>query len=144
MPGPMPKPGALRQRRNRTSTHAVLFAKQPMRQRAPSLPCDRGWHRLTLAWWQDVWHSPMAAEFLSVDIHGLYRLAILIDRFWVEPTVNLASEIRQQQTAYGLTPIDRRRLQWEVERVESVARKRRPPLPATGNGDDPRNLLRIV
>lgn len=83
----------------------------------------------------------MASEFLKADVHGLFRLAVLVDRFWNESLTSLAAEIRQQQAAYGLTPIDRRRLQWEVEKVEAVTKKRQP---APAVGGDPRNLLRMV
>lgn len=95
---------------------------------------------MTREWWRDVWHSPMADEFLEADIHGLYRLAVLIDAFWFSPSKELAAEIRQQQAAYGLTPIDRRRLQWEVERVEKGRRSVRPQPPS----GDPRTYLRVV
>lgn len=106
------------------------------------MPRERKWHLMTRAWWRDVWHSPMAAEFLEADVHGLYRLAVLVDLFWFEPSTPLAAEIRQQQAAYGLTPIDRRRLQWEVERVEKAAQKRRPTTSLVDG--DPRSLLRVV
>ena len=141
MTGPLPKPAHLRQRRNRTSTQATLSIVEAGRTRAPQLrPRDRLWHPMTREWWTDVWHSPMAAEFLKADIHGLYRLALLIDAFWLQPTKELAAEIRQEQTAYGLTPIDRRRLQWEVERVE---KRRRQPAARPADGDA-RNYLRAV
>ena len=57
----------------------------------------------------------MAAEFLQADRHGLYRLAVLVDAFWRTEDPRLASEIRLQAQCFGLTPIDRRRLQWEME-----------------------------
>jgi len=139
MPGPAPKPAHLRQRKNRTSTAAKLSPYT--RKRAPSLPNEREWQTMTREWWKDVWHSPMAPEFIKSDIHGLFRLAVLVDRFWVDPTTNLASEIRQQQAEYGLTPIARRRLQWEIEKVEAVTKKRQPVVDV---GGDPRNLLRMV
>lgn len=141
MKGPMPKPRHLRQRRNRVTTEAVLSAEGSSRKQAPQLrPRDRLWHPMTKSWWHDVWHSPMADEFLEADLHGLYRLAVLIDAFWLQPTKELAAEIRLQQTAYGLTPIDRRRLQWEVERVE---KGRRHPAPVPQSAD-PREGLRLV
>jgi hypothetical protein len=96
---------------------------------------------MTIAWWNDVWRSPMAAEFVQADVHGLYRLAILVDRFWGTPTRDLAAEIRLQQAAYGLTPLDRRRLQWEIKRVEGD--KTEQPTPARARGD-PRRALRAV
>ena len=97
---------------------------------------------MTRFWWRDIWCSPMAPEFLKTDMHGLLRLAVLIDEFWNNPTVSLASEIRHQGAQFGLTPIDRRRLQWEVERAETAVRKKPPT--RTQVGDDPRERLRMV
>lgn len=139
-----PKSAGTRQRRNKTSTHATLHVGpgdgRPLR--APSLGKDRQWHKMTRWWWRDIWHSPMAPEFLKTDMHGLLRLAVLVDDFWKDPTVSLAAEIRHQGALFGLTPIDRRRLQWEVERAESAGRKRPPARLQTG--EDPRERLRAV
>ncbi len=113
MPGPTPKSSTTRQRRNKASTASRLLLDVP-KVRAPQLPKGREWHPLTVAWWRDVWHSPMASEFLDSDKHGLYILADLVDCYWNNPSQSLAAEIRLQRQCYGLTPIDRRRLQWEV------------------------------
>ncbi len=145
MPGPIPKDPQLVQRRNKVTTAAKL-TDGTRKRRAPSLPKHRDWHPLTIAWWRDTWHSPMAAEFLESDIHGLYLLAELVDQFWTEPTKELAAEIRLQRQCFGLTPIDRRRLQWEVEKVESATRRqsnRTAPRPAQPV-EDPRAALRAV
>lgn len=98
----------------------------------------------TLAWWRDLWHSPMAAEYARVDIHQLYILADLIDRYWSAPSAAIASEIRQHRAAFGLTPIDRRRLQWTIP-GEGPRPKRgpQPMAPPTPIGD-PRDVLRAV
>ncbi len=89
---------------------------------APELPGEREWHSLTVAWWGDVWASPMASEYLAADRHGLFRLAMLVDDYWLasSPTGrrDLAGEIRLQGQAFGLTPLDRRRLEWTVGQVE--------------------------
>lgn len=142
MPGPTPKPPELRQRRNKTSTAAVLDGA--VRVRAPKLP-ERmsGWHALTVAWWRDIWRSPMAAEYLKADYHGLYVLADLIDRYWIEPTVALAAEIRQQRQCFGLTPLDRRRLQWTVQRVEDGAKKQ-PKAEMPRTPEETRELMRVL
>jgi hypothetical protein len=84
----------------------------------------------------------MAAEFVQADVHGLYMLAVLVDQFWHLPVKELAAEIRLQRQCFGLTPIDRRRLQWEVERVEDATRKKRTPRPVTPV-EDPRKALRV-
>jgi hypothetical protein len=101
---------------------------------------------MTRAWWRSIWRSPMAEEYLDTDVQALFRLAVLVDAFWVQPSDKLAAEIRLQQQCFGLTPIDRRRLQWEVERAQAARQKReRPerearPVPA----EDPRKFLRAV
>lgn len=87
----------------------------------------------------------MAAEYLQADIHGLYILALLVDRFWKKPSTMLSTEIRLQRQCFGLTPIDRRRLQWEVQKVEdATSRKRQPQRPVIPEGEDPRNYLSVV
>src|SRR5687767_2136605 len=124
MPGPVPKPAAVRQRRNTVASQAALISHEPPLVKAPPLPKrDEGWHKLTKAWWKDIWLSPMRTEFLKADVHALFRLAVLVDLFWNEPNIALAGEIRLQQQAFGLTPIDRRRLQWQVVQSEEAADK---------------------
>jgi hypothetical protein len=79
MPGPPPKPAATRRRRNRASTARELAAVSAVE--APGLPAERDWHRLMVRWWADVWASPMASEYLDADVHGLFRLAVLVDDY---------------------------------------------------------------
>lgn len=124
MPGPLPKDPRIRQRTNKASTRTTLEATAPQRGRAPQLPRGRDWRTETRRWWRSVWHSPMAAEYLDADVHGLFRLAVLVDEFWTEPTPKLAGEIRLQQQAFGLTPLDRRRLEWSIEQVEGASSRR--------------------
>jgi len=139
MKGPVPKPAGVRRRQNRVVTAAVL--RLPDRPGpAPALPGGRSWRAETLAWWADVWGSPMAGEFVPSDVHGLNLLAVLVDEFWSSPSAGLAAEIRLQRQCFGLTPIDRRRLQWEIDRGESAVEKtvvRRRPR----SGPDPRSTL---
>jgi hypothetical protein len=145
MPSPIPKSAATRQRRNKTSTHRQLEAVHDVE--APKLPTGVKWHKQTRAWWKDVWASPMAPEFDESDIHGLYLLAVLVDGFWHNPSKEQAAEIRLQRQCFGLTPIDRRRLQWEIDRGDSAAsktRKRREaqaPKPEAVEEDPRRQLL---
>jgi len=140
--GPLPKDPALRQRKNKESTRATLTTTETRWKRPPGLPKrDQGWHDMTRQWWRDLWRSPMAAEYLKADVHGLYRLAVLVDRFWLAPAVGLAAQINSQEQRYGLSPLDRRRLQWIVERAEGE--KRRQPR-KSGSDVDPREFLRAV
>lgn len=169
MPGPPPKPAGMRQRRNVVVGAARLPAEGTALPAvpAPALPdrpclallheehseqcalCDgtnvRPWHQLVLDWWRDVWASPMAHEFLKSDVHGLFILAELRDQFWTTGEKELAGEIRLQEQRFGLSSLDRRRLQWEVERVEQAQKRGRPPGPPKKiPTKDPRAFLKAV
>jgi hypothetical protein len=145
---PVPKDPRLRQRRNRVTSAAKLQDARPI-ETAPALPGRRPdrkkWHPWTVRWWRLVWESPMASEYLESDVPGLVALAILRDNFVRDPKPKLAAEVRQQEMRFGLSPIDRRRLQWEVERVESRTRRptprpARPPAPE----QDPRRVFEVI
>lgn len=146
MKGRIPKDSSVRQRRNKTAGSAKFTDEAKKRRRAPRLPGrqdDKQWHPLTRAWWRDLWHSPMADEFLRSDHHALFRLALLIDSFWLEPTKDLASEIRLEQQAFGLTPLDRRRLEWTVERLDAEKPPKRAMQRPPADAADPRALLAV-
>ena len=83
----------------------------------------------------------MAHEWLEADVEGLYRLAVVIDRFWRKPSLHLLMVIGQQEQKYGLSPLDRRRLEWVIERAGEE--KKRGPRPAKV-GEDPRKYLMIL
>lgn len=162
MPGPLPKDPKMRQRRNRESTAATLSLVATEDFEVPALPPlyrerpvkdeneDAGtafleveWHPRTVAWWETVWSSPMAPEWLKADWEGLFLLAELEDDFHRASTprdrIEILKEIRLQRAEFGLTPIARRRLQWEVARGEEAAestRKRRTPRPAPTKAEE--------
>lgn len=142
MPGPAPKPAATRQRRNTTATTASLKAKPaklPVR-----LPDGHPWHDLTVRWWRELRRSPMVAEYVQFDVEGLLRLAYVVDRANCEPgDLKTEETIARLGALYGLTPIDRRRLDWRIERESAAKTEVREAPPPTG--DDPRKtLLRAV
>jgi hypothetical protein len=119
----------------------------------PQLPRrEKGWHPMVRRWWQSVWQSPMASEYVGPDIRGgLHLLAELHQARWetesVTDLVKVASEIRLQEVRFGLSPIDRRRLQWEIdkgEQAEDRIKRRRPTKKENGGSDDPRDLLKVI
>lgn len=149
MPGPAPKPAALRQRRNKTSTNAML--RTDVRVVMPDLPerdTENGepeWLPITVQWWRDLWSSPMAPEYHSSDVHGLLIIAALRDQFWREPSKEIAAELRLQHREFGLSPLSRRQLQWEIERAEEA--KERGQARRGGRREpavDPRKALHAV
>lgn len=129
-------------RRNKSTSRATLSLVHDVE--APVLPEGREWHPQTTEWWADIWASPMAPEFDDSDRHGLFALAVLVDDFWMadKPSVraSLSAEIRLQRQCFGLTPIDRRRLQWEIERGEDAeerSRKRKAAAKPAESTDEP-------
>lgn len=127
---PMPKHPSTRARNNKTSTIAYL---QPVENPTiPPIPTGRKWRPETRKWWRTIWSSPMSSEFDESDKEALVRLAILQDEFYkasngeeysVNKLLNLSAEIRQQEQRFGLSPMDRRRLQWTIEQGEEAAAK---------------------
>lgn len=151
MPGPTPKPAQMRQRRNRPASQAMLPAEAEPRAvsqkpRLPAHPEDGvKWHAMARRWWADVWASPMRYEFLRGDEPALFRLVLLVDIFWRTQDLAVAREIRLMEREFGLTPLSRRRLEWQVARSdeaterlhESRSKRARQINPV----DDPRQVL---
>jgi hypothetical protein len=147
--GPSPKHVSVRARQNKSSTRATLTERDPDDVEIPPLPAiSTPWHPLTVAWWNAIWPSPMAEEWHDSDIFGLYAVALLYDKFFTAPSEKTHAELRNARMPYGLTPLDRRRLEWTIENASKATRQNRqeenkpvavaPPTPA----DDIR--LRIV
>lgn len=87
----------------------------------------------------------MAGRFLEPDRHALGRLAILVNQYDREPTTQLAAEIRQQEARFGLTPIDRQRLQWSIlPPTDKPAPRETAATRDEVAHEDPRTALRLV
>lgn len=161
--GPPRKHSSVRARSNKASTRAVLTDAEGNEVEIPDLPTRyvfdallnewvevrTPWHPMTIAWWEDIWPSPMAAEWHESDIHGLYRLAELVDLYWASTDLTnmlkAAVEIRLSGQPYGLSPLDRRRLEWTIEsakkaKADGAKRAGQPaaPVPTPVPGQDPR------
>ncbi len=141
MPGPIPKDAATRQRTNRKSTAADLPAQGGAAFQHDLPEKADGWHARTKSFWSRVWSSPMASKYVEADLDGLYILAELMDQFHVAPDRELAAEIRLQRVAFGLTPIDRSRLQWKVEPAAPKPAEAKPEQKRAAF--DPRKVLEM-
>lgn len=147
--GPAPKDARLRQRTNRKAGAGPLVdssAAPAPRAKVPNIPNPdlREWHALTLIEWKRWWKSPMALKWLDSDFGGLAILARLYDDYFKSGDVELLKEIRLQRPCFGLTPLDRSRLQWEIVRGDEADSKGgRDPGPPARVAGDPR-LLRMV
>lgn len=162
------KHSSVRARQNKASTRAKLQERTEEELETVEIPAlppryvlrkkdgeeyftEVPWNPLTLEWWVDLWESPMSGEFHSSDRHGLFRLAALVDNFWRRPGADTHAEVRLAQKDYGLTPMDRRRLEWTIEtadKAKSEGDKRRkdasPPKPPTEDEKNPAKDPRIA
>jgi hypothetical protein len=140
--GPAPKPAHLRQRTNKKAGADTITA--PTNPDVPAIPNPdaRVWHPLTVQAWEHAWSSPMATKWLETDVDALGRLALLWDALYLG-NVAVMAEIRLQEQRFGLSPLDRSRLQWEVAKGEEAERKREQRVPKK-TGTDPRAILMAV
>ena len=158
MKGRTPKKPELRQRRNKVTSRASLPSEQEASGYVvPDLPERKdGWHPMVLEWWTSIWRSPMASEYLDADMRGgLFNLAKVHEAAWraddkgdVRAMLAALAEIRLQEVRFGLSPIDRRRLQWTIEQGESAAERtqarRAGKPPKKGSKADPRGTLKLA
>ena len=92
----------------------------------------------TRAWWEAVWRSPMAHAYLDADALVLVRLAHMVDlASRGEANAALLSETRQLEDRLGLSPMARRRLEWDVASPPGTE-------PASSPGNARRARLRAV
>jgi hypothetical protein len=117
MPGPPPKPASQRRRRNKAPAVVKLANRHP--SKPPALP--KGFSPAARKWWATVWASPMAALWLEADVPSLVRLAALVDLADSgDMAPQVLAEIRQLEDRFGLSPLARRRLQWELEQTATA------------------------
>lgn len=102
-------------------THPPMWDEEA----AMSLPTD--WHEQTVAWWHDVWTSPMVSAWDDSDVHNVFVVALLYDDIWTARTPrerkDALAEFRQQRTDLGLAPLARSRLQWTIETADEAKSK---------------------
>lgn len=98
---------------------------------APPLPDELELLETTRAWWVELWDSPIALLWKPLDVPALVRLAILTDKVLRGSTTSaLLEEIRALEDRFGLSPLARKRLAWEIgkaaEGAPAKAAKRKP------------------
>lgn len=150
MPGPAPKHPSARARQNKAATKATLVAHSA---KIPPVPEGVDWHPEAIHWWNDVWASPMSPEWDESDVHNVTLCAMLINDVWRAETTkerrDAMAEFRLQRKDLGLSPYDRRRLEWTIETAKDATAKgqskREKAKPATKPaGEDPRSGLYAV
>jgi hypothetical protein len=88
----------------------------------------------------------MGPEYLESDVDRLFMAASLVDSFWWGGGIDrqLHGEIRLALAPFGTTPLDRRRLDWTLERPDPGDEGSGPESPLPPTGTDARSILRVV
>lgn len=139
--GPPPKHPSQRRRRNVAAGTVELPADPGWHGVVPELPDElkpaRGWPMFVKDWWCDIWSSPMAHVWTKSDYYGLVRGAQLLEvlvREGISAALDEEKELRALEDRFGLSPMARRRLQWELgQRTLAVVEQ----LPLEGMGPVP-------
>jgi hypothetical protein len=117
---PTPKPNGQRRRRNAVPGIATL-AKSGREGPAPEpetsvVLCD-----VARRYWDAIWASPMALVYTDVDVFPLSRMAVLVHERETERSTAGDSELRQLEDRFGVSPLARRRLNWEIDQAGKAA-----------------------
>ena len=124
MGGRTPKPRGTQ--RKKGSAQGAELPAEGRRGPVPELPRADEFLASTRDWWEGTWRSPMATVYQEADVPTLVRLARFIDleaRGQADGIVR--TEIRQLEDRFGLSPLARRRLQWEI--AQATERKATNP-----------------
>lgn len=166
MPGPLPKPDDLRRRRNLEGKASRLERRQG---EPPPIGARRGdleWDDEVLDWWDRAWRSQMASRWHEAEINVVRRYCDLyqswLDLLNGDRIFHLSSKVLGSDAVrvlitvetssttllagmvaiedrLGLSPVSRRRLNWELDDDNDSA----APEPKTGKARARRNDPRL-
>lgn len=112
MAGRIPKPKAERQRMNKTQ--GARLPRSGSGRDAPEWPGDPDICVYASDYWEMIWSSPMGLVYLDADIPALVRLTELVHMWSAGKEQGILGEIRNLEDRFGLSPLSRRRLEWEI------------------------------
>lgn len=149
MPAHLKDP-SVRARRNKSTTRRTLSDDHDVK--APELPEGVEWHPLTRRWWADLWASPMAPEYQSADLSGMFRVAMLQNDFWMAGTPKERAEIQvrleKADADFGTNPLARRRLEWQIQSSEEAkargSKRSKPADPPPSQPPGPSDDVRLA
>lgn len=122
-----PKPPGQRRRRNKDQPQWRSVPK--VKRKVPPMPGGAKATSSARAYWKTLWSSPMAAMYQEADKFAVARAAVLHALVLRgEAKAAELTELRNLEMALGITPLARRKLQWEVDTAagEGAATSRQP------------------
>jgi hypothetical protein len=86
----------------------------------------------------------MATQWIETDWDALGRLALLWDEFYKAPDADGLKEIRLQSALFGLSPLDRSRLSWEIAKASEADNRVERREARSRSSVDPRSALMMA
>lgn len=113
-----PKPPGQRVRQNRGQGRYAEASGAGVPEMPGAGGLDPDVRLVALEYWGAIW-SELGGMYLGVNRFPLARLCVLHARVQLGQRVGaqLQSELRQLEVEHGVSPLGRRRLQWEVARA---------------------------
>ena len=110
-----PKPPGQRRRRNKDAPKWVTLP-DGSRSKVPQMPGGTKATSAARSYWRTLWASPMAAMYQEADKFRIARAATLHSLALAgEAKATELSELRAIEDSLGISPLARRKLQWEVD-----------------------------
>ncbi|WNM69904.1 terminase small subunit [Rhodococcus phage GuyFagieri] len=100
------------------------------------------WSQAVKDWWEDIWSSPMSNEYHDADVHGLYLACFYLQQT-LNPYLKMSDRLNASKSYenavknFGLTPLSRRSLQWEIERADQAQAAGQKRRARSGGEDEP-------
>lgn len=128
MPGPPPKPGAIR-RNKPTLGDWVELPPEGRKGKPPPLPKWRKWHPATVEAWAGWWSTPQATRW-DQSGRSLLRWALLFDRMMTDPDcpVTVHTQMAAIEDRHGFTAKAMVQLRWRLREDPAP-----PPTPRRGD-----------
>lgn len=127
MPGPAPKPNAVR--RNKPEVPWVDLPAD-WAGKPPALPRAAGLKAHGKDRWRRIWSTPMASQWGEAEAGLAVRLCQLQDDWSLSRDVKVLAEMRHLETSLGLTPKARKELRWRIVDAGAVVEMNGVSVPA--------------
>lgn len=136
---PTPKPASQRRRTNPVAGVATLD-EGGRKGAIPSPVTELELCPTALSYWETVWRSPMGLVFVDADVFPLSRLVELVhERASGHGSAAADGEIRALEDRFGVSPLARRRLNWEIGLAAGAVDP--APAPAVPEGESARERM---
>ena len=113
-----------------------------LREDIDSLGLEIKWLQPVKEWWEYVWSSPMASEYVAADVFGLYLGCYYLNEslnpyYKASERLGFSKQFEATMKNYGLTPSARETLRWNIAQG-TMAQNRTNQIRAMSQSNQPK------